>query len=235
MISGWAGAETQVVASSIPKSVGSAAQKWLTGCGRRSDPGRTVCSTRHLARAFILGQPGVLESALRRPQRPMPLGRSTPLGRSSRDIRSGSSRCCVCHSVPHRGPDGGRAWIVLPWLMAFSGHAAARNFVVSGVGLLSILAVLAMPNYRATEVGRPVRHRQSGSPQGDCLCAAAAASASAVPCSPGTFTSCLQARGAHSRGRGFDDRVGVGSQSWNSTTLIRDSFHARVGQHELGG
>lgn len=48
------------------------------------------------------------------------------------------------------------AWIVLPWLMGFSGHAAARNFfVIAGVGLL---AVVAMTDYRSAEVERGGRH-----------------------------------------------------------------------------
>lgn len=48
-------------------------------------------------------------------------------------------------------------WILLPWLMGFSGHAAARNFfLIAGIGLL---AVVALTDYRAAEVERRVRHR----------------------------------------------------------------------------
>jgi hypothetical protein len=47
------------------------------------------------------------------------------------------------------------AWIVLPWLMGFSEHAASRNFfVAAGVGLL---VVAALTNYREAELGERLR------------------------------------------------------------------------------
>jgi hypothetical protein len=47
------------------------------------------------------------------------------------------------------------AWIVLPWVMGFSDHAASRNwFVIAGVALL---AVVVLTNYRAAEVDQRLR------------------------------------------------------------------------------
>ena len=50
------------------------------------------------------------------------------------------------------------AWIASPWLFAFAGHDAARNFfVIAGIGLLG---VVALTDYRSRATARAanVRH-----------------------------------------------------------------------------